>query len=58
MLLQGKPGEINSDIIDFRLKGIDDKVYSLNDFKGEKIKSRYHSNGNKHIISNRCKFNL
>lgn len=37
MLLQGKPGEINSDIINFRLKGIDDKVYSLNDFKGEKI---------------------
>lgn len=37
MLLQGKPGEINSDIIDFRLKGIDDKVYSLNDFKGERI---------------------
>lgn len=37
MLLNSNPGEINSGIIDFHLKGIDDKMYSLNDFKHEKI---------------------
>jgi len=37
MLLQSKPGEINSGIIDFHLKGIDEKIYTLNDFNGDKI---------------------
>ncbi|MFA5403800.1 MAG: thioredoxin family protein [Ignavibacteria bacterium] len=37
MLLQSKPGEINSDIIDFHLKCIDERIYTLNDFAGDKI---------------------
>lgn len=37
MLLQSKPCEINSGIIDFHLKGIDDRIYTLNDFNGDKI---------------------
>jgi peroxiredoxin len=37
MLLQSNPGELNSDIIDFSLKGIDEKIYSLKDFSNEKI---------------------
>jgi peroxiredoxin len=37
MLLQSKPGEINSEIIDFNLKGIDGRVYSLKNFTEEKI---------------------
>lgn len=37
MALNSKPGEINSGIIDFHLKGIDDKLYSLNDFTNKKI---------------------
>jgi peroxiredoxin len=37
MLLQSNPGELNSDIIDFSLKGIDEKIYSLKDFSDEKI---------------------
>ena len=37
MLLHSNPGELNSDIIDFSLKGIDDKIYSLKDFSDEEI---------------------
>ncbi|MCX6163648.1 MAG: thioredoxin family protein [Ignavibacteriae bacterium] len=37
MLLQSKPGEINSSIIDFQLKNIDNRIYSLNDFSVNKI---------------------
>jgi peroxiredoxin len=37
MLLHSNSGELNSDIADFSLKGIDEKIYSLKDFSGEKI---------------------
>jgi len=37
MLLQSKPGELNSGIIDFSLKGIDEKIYTLSEFSGKKI---------------------
>lgn len=37
MAVNSKPGEINSGIVDFHLKGIDDKVYSLDDFRDENI---------------------
>jgi peroxiredoxin len=37
MLLQSKPGEINSGIIDFSLRGIDEKIYTLNGFNEKKI---------------------
>jgi peroxiredoxin len=37
MLLQSKPGELNSGIIDFSLKGTDEKIYTLSDFNGIKI---------------------
>jgi peroxiredoxin len=37
MLLHSNSGELNSDIADFSLKGIDEKVYSLKDFSCEKI---------------------
>ena len=37
MLLQSKPGELNSGIIEFSLKGIDEKIHTLNDFNDKKI---------------------
>lgn len=37
MAIESKPGELNSGIIDFSLKGIDEKIYSLSDFSGNKI---------------------
>jgi thiol-disulfide isomerase/thioredoxin len=37
MLLQSKPGEINSGIIDFSLKGIDGKFYTPDEFGEKKI---------------------
>jgi len=37
MLLHSSPGELNSGITDFSLKGIDGKVYSLDSFSCDKI---------------------
>lgn len=37
MLLQSNPGELNSAAPDFSLKGIDGKIYSLENFSGDKI---------------------
>jgi thiol-disulfide isomerase/thioredoxin len=37
MLLKSEPGELNSHIIDFHLKGINEKFYDLSDFSEEKI---------------------
>jgi thiol-disulfide isomerase/thioredoxin len=37
MLLQSNPGEINSGIIDFHLKGINGRLSTLDDFAGDKI---------------------
>lgn len=37
MLLQSKPGELNSGIIGFSLRGIDEKIYTADEYSGKKI---------------------
>jgi peroxiredoxin len=37
MLLESRKGNLNSEIVDFHLMGIDDKIYSPGDFAGAKI---------------------
>lgn len=37
MLLESNEPKLNTDIIDFRLKGTDEKIYSLKNFKDKKI---------------------
>jgi peroxiredoxin len=37
MLLESNEPKLNTDIIDFHLKGTDEKIYSLNNFKDKKI---------------------